>query len=120
MSKMELKEFTKTDWYGYAGVERFADGSEPMIAGVDVTDNSGVTVIADRTGVEVNINYDAGDEGDKYFAYSIELGNMSKSLVIEFAKSVVDRINELLDNCNNCYELKGKLESEWEVEFDEV
>lgn len=28
----ELRSFTKVDWYGWGGVSRFGDGSEPLIA----------------------------------------------------------------------------------------
>jgi len=33
----QLRPFSKNDWYGFAGAEKFADGSEPLIAWVDFT-----------------------------------------------------------------------------------
>jgi hypothetical protein len=32
-----MRRFTKTDWYGFSGAERFPDGSEPMIGFVKCT-----------------------------------------------------------------------------------
>jgi hypothetical protein len=47
---MKVKPFTKNDWYGFAGAEPFADGSEPMI-GYDNEQN--IMVIADGTGISL-------------------------------------------------------------------
>jgi hypothetical protein len=68
MGYAEPRRFTKFDWYGIAGCERFADGSEPWI--VDSVKVSGwpdtapewdrdldpemVTIVADAVGFFVN------------------------------------------------------------------
>jgi len=44
------QRFTESDWHGYAGAERFNDGSEPLIKEIGegtvmVFDNSGLTVM---------------------------------------------------------------------------
>jgi hypothetical protein len=36
------RRFDRQDWYGYAGCEPFADGSEPLIAGLEVVDDDGL------------------------------------------------------------------------------
>ena len=49
MSIPNIREFNALDWNGYAGAERFADGSEPLIC---VTDD--YTILCDNNGVEVD------------------------------------------------------------------
>lgn len=45
---IRLAPFTKQDWYGFAGAEPFADGSEPLIGYFSAVDAEGgeVAVIA--------------------------------------------------------------------------
>lgn len=54
---MELKEFTKTDWYGLAGAERGPNGELPLVAY-----NAGNFVVVDRNGIYVQFN-----DGDVYY-----------------------------------------------------
>jgi len=66
-SDKQLRPMDRTDWMAFAGAEPFEDGSEPLIAYVDVTEwppeyrdsgshppVEGVTVIADKNGVAVS------------------------------------------------------------------
>ena len=131
MSKMELKEFEKTDWYGYAGAERFADGSEPMRADYE-KDDEYISLIVDRTGIEIYLGYDADKSTDRPrpvgrrsglvdYAAMIELGDVGKSRIVAFATGLVDALNELLDRIDRVFDLKAILEGdEWNLEFDEV
>lgn len=49
------REFTKSDWYGWAwtGAERFEDGSEPLIKEIE-RDGRGYIMIYDGNGFSVN------------------------------------------------------------------
>jgi len=97
---IEVKEFTKVDWYGFAGAESFANGSEPLLgyATVDaswpedrsllvaeVEDNElpTVNVIADAGGITVQ-----GVDGFFNFPASTFLGqfwtpNVAKAMCAE-------------------------------------
>ena len=44
-----IREFNPQDWNGYAGAERFTDGSEPLICDTDTC-----TILCDNNGVEVD------------------------------------------------------------------
>ena len=45
-----VREFTVYDWHGYAGAERFSDGSAPLIG-----ECNAVVVIADRYQIEISV-----------------------------------------------------------------
>lgn len=78
-----LREFTKSDWDGFAGAEKFTDGSEPLYGEIEilgfpeyVDENTGgnTMFIADRYGVEL-IDQD-GKAWQLYFGtgFTPELG----------------------------------------------
>ena len=52
---VEYRRFTKTDWYGYAGAEKFADGSQPFMASVDFEDGAGAIIISDANGIGIDL-----------------------------------------------------------------
>ncbi len=61
---MNLRPFTRNDWFTFSRAERFPDGSEPMFGGLDsvlVTLDSGeaialdAMVVLDAEGLEVSI-----------------------------------------------------------------
>lgn len=55
----KIRRFTKTDWYGWAGCERFKDGSEPFIYEHNLNNGeTGVIILADATGVAIYIGED--------------------------------------------------------------
>lgn len=45
----KLHPFTKDDWYGYAGAEKFPDGSDPLIYSDPETDNTVIVSYDDYT-----------------------------------------------------------------------
>lgn len=56
MATQKIRRFTKTDWYGYAGAERFNDGSAPFIYETTLDDGQAeVVIIADKKGVEIDL-----------------------------------------------------------------
>ena len=51
-----IRTFTKHDWDAFAGAECFENGSQPLIFEAELNDGqSCLTVIADRTGLEIYI-----------------------------------------------------------------
>jgi len=62
---MNMKPFAHHDWYGFAGAERFADGSEPLIGeiGVEIDGTLWASVVVlDANGISVMTSTDDGDE----------------------------------------------------------
>jgi len=56
---MDLKEFDKTDWYAFAGAERFKEpDSDPLIG-----EGKNYFLIADAQGMEIHLNPEAEDDG---------------------------------------------------------
>lgn len=47
---VKMKEFTRQDYYGMGGVEKFSTGQEPMIGRIAISDGDDVVVIADKNG----------------------------------------------------------------------
>lgn len=61
---MQLREFTKTDWYGLAGAERGPNGELPLVAY-----NEGNCVVVDRNGIYVQL-HDGNRENDTHYQYA--------------------------------------------------
>jgi hypothetical protein len=59
---MKLRPFTKCDWYGYAGAEPFADGSDPLTADDFRVDGYGTSVLLDADGLTIQALCDGGEE----------------------------------------------------------
>ena len=60
MHTPEIREFTKEDWYSYAGAERFNSGAEPLVVDIPAMDpdkHSDITIIADKAGISVMTDY---------------------------------------------------------------
>jgi len=61
---IEMKPFARHDWYGFAGAERFADGSEPLIGSATVVSEGtefGAIVVLDAVGLFVEVICDEGN-----------------------------------------------------------
>ncbi len=49
-----IRRFTKEDWFGWAGAEKFKSGSEPWIYERTIEENRvELTIIADRNGAQI-------------------------------------------------------------------
>lgn len=59
---LNLRPFTKSDWYGFAGACRFADGSEPLIADSLLIDGRDATAILDAEGLSFTITDADGND----------------------------------------------------------
>lgn len=61
----EFREFTQTDWYGWAGAEPFAGGQPPLICEVDLTeDGRSAVILLDRNGIEVDFFSEEVDDAE--------------------------------------------------------
>lgn len=54
---MKMREFTKTDWYEFAGAEKFANGAEPQVGTY-----KDLVVIVDANGLQAWV-YEHENEG---------------------------------------------------------
>lgn len=79
----EYKRFIKEDWYGYAGAEKFTDGTDPFIYHNDMNDGQVlVTIIADTNGIEIYFTSNV-DCDDNMYAWAKRFGQPVSSLVGE-------------------------------------
>ena len=106
MNESKWHDFTKSDWYGYAGAAKLPDGSDPKIYGRDLNSDIGVDVILsgddyDRNGrydddystCSVEINYFGED--DDSLTYVID--GLSQRKAWQVFKSIIDDIDDLDD-----------------------
>jgi hypothetical protein len=63
-----LRPFTREDWFGLAGAECFADGSEPQI-GELLVDGDACTVVLDATGLVVLVEDPEGRTAEFAFRF---------------------------------------------------
>lgn len=59
MNNIKIRQFTKEDWYGWTGAERFEDGSEPLIFTADLS-GAGIKIIGEHQAVAVMVTLDKG------------------------------------------------------------
>lgn len=56
---INIREFSKTDWYGWAGATRFKNGSEPLIYEQELNEGStSLTIIGDANGITIYMTAD--------------------------------------------------------------
>jgi len=72
----ELREFTKSDWYGFLGCE--ADKGEPVIFELDFSGGAGIAVVADDNGIGVDYVEPTGNME----VYALELPYLLNRMVI--------------------------------------
>lgn len=63
---MAMRQFTKSDWYGYAGAEKFSDGSEPLIGRHKLKRDTHVNVICSRSQIDIEVYNGITDDEDTY------------------------------------------------------
>lgn len=86
---MNLRNFDKTDWYGFAGAEPPSETQPPMIGEADVPGTSGGIIVVDKNGIGIFIIIkDNPFEENRYFKpISFELG---KRLVESWKNTLPD------------------------------
>lgn len=102
----ELREFTRSDWYGYASC--VADDGPALIFTIEFSDGTAVNFVADDGGI--GVDYFAADDSARNYNYFLELNYVPSRMVIhgmyeyirEYAeafltwKSVEDYVTERL------------------------
>lgn len=71
-SKNVIRRFTKEDWYGFAGAEKFRGGSDPFMYERDM--NNGLielVITADRNGIMVMLT--DGEESDTWYKELVDI-----------------------------------------------
>ena len=73
---MNLRNFGKVDWYGFAGVEDPSPTQPPMIAEVVVPDTMGGIIVVDKNGIGIFIivSEDTFKERNYFKPIPFELG----------------------------------------------
>jgi hypothetical protein len=82
---MELREFTKTEWYGFAGAERWPD-SEPLLAEGAFADGMLWVLVLDRQGACLVCD----DPQASYGGYALNRPFLSAAEARTFAASLGD------------------------------
>lgn len=81
---MILKEFDRTDWYAFAGAERFKEpDSDPLIG-----EGKNYLVIADAQGIEIHLDPDADDDGTIFQMEGSHTPSFYRLLVSEFQDEI--------------------------------
>jgi len=60
---ISYKPFSPSDWYGFAGAERFEDGAEPLLGELKVDDFDAIIII-DASGVHISWDVPVEPEDD--------------------------------------------------------
>lgn len=92
-------DFTKEDWYGYAGAERFNDNSEPKISHAAYCGWDS-DIIADKNGIQVFSWRDNPDEPSTCYIISL---NLPKDAMVAVARTIANGIS---DACST-HEMSG-------------
>ena len=71
------REFRNEDWYGWAGCDRFADGSQPLIR--ELNDNT--VAVADANGILVSI-YDEDRDLSNDYAWFVKWPSQSVARIM--------------------------------------
>ena len=74
---MKVRKFTKYDWYGFAGAERFKNGEEPFFVEMDDW-----AMVVDKNGC--NLFHDADEAADEYGGYYLELEFKTEACALVF------------------------------------
>lgn len=99
----DYRRFDKSDWYGFAGAERFSNGSEPFIYSKLMNDGLvELTIIADRTGIEIFMYGDGDDNPD---VWDKEIPNLSSLRAEGEMKKLIEYVKKFEYAPDLSYEL---------------
>lgn len=110
MSK-EYKRFTKEDWYGYAGCEKFHDGSDPFIYEKELESDGSikifVTVIVSQEAIDIEIGrMNMETKTDLTMAWVKQNPEDFNSMKAEgYMRKIVEAISKFPNGSDLCYEL---------------
>lgn len=86
-----IRRFEKTDWYGFAGAQKFENGTEPFISTftIDKKEDIEVTTIADAQGIEIYVYDDRADEGLIY-SKDLDLNSIQAEGELRHLVAIID------------------------------
>lgn len=64
-NRITYRPFSPSDWFGFAGAERFEDNGEPLLGELSV-DGHDALVIVDKNGVHVSWEVQAEEDGETH------------------------------------------------------
>jgi len=82
-----MKKFSKVDWYGFSGAERFSDGAAPLIGDLKVGDEVGLLIV-DAQGVGVIL--ESRPDDDAFFMAKNEKESLKLARHLQTKKSVTE------------------------------
>jgi hypothetical protein len=85
-----LHPFRRNDWYGFAGAERFADGSEPLIGDWCLADGGSVLMVV-SSGLSTIMLFDGDsnpDEATEGGGYMLENNFANQKEALQWFKAV--------------------------------
>ncbi|WP_422460933.1 hypothetical protein [Endozoicomonas sp. ALB115] len=94
-----FREFRPTDWYVFAGAERFDDGSEPLVSYFETTIKVGkktvlgcISAIIDKSGLVFNALIETTEET---YSYAVLRTSISKRLAMEMNEDDLKTIAQI-------------------------
>lgn len=93
-----MREFTKNDWTGMAGAERFKGGAEPLIGEMKIDSGlADATVVFDANGLSIEVYQPAVEESGFYlFSFSIEdLALAGRALALLESEMTMEQLRAL-------------------------
>ena len=93
-----IRRFKKTDWYGFAGAQKFKNGTEPFISvfTIDPKEDIEVTAIADAQGLEIYVYDDRSGEGLIY-SKDLDLNSIQAEGELKHLVTALDGYNNAPD-----------------------
>lgn len=74
---MNIRQFNKTDWYGWAGAEAFSEKHQPLITEVSLNDGEvEMTLIADKNGIQISFASDDAEDGTLTYMKEMPLNSI--------------------------------------------
>lgn len=111
----EINRFTRTDWYAWAGAEKFKNGTDPLIYTQSLNDGKvELTMIGDRYGVDIYLTADEfnTDESEQYY-WTIDEPMQSVR-----AEGIMRAVSEKLKKYTYAPDLTYALDHDSEPEFE--
>lgn len=108
---MKLREFTKSDWHGFAGAEEFSDGSQPLI-GHYQTKLVHIIVLCSKDTTEIEVYCDRTDTEDNFI-----INNTTEQIGKYLANSIYEGLEQFGKDWRKCSE---HLKTTWGIEFPEL
>lgn len=108
---MKLREFTKSDWHGFADAEEFSDGSQPLI-GHYQTKLVHIIVLCSKDTTEIEVYCDRTDTEDNFI-----ISNPTEQIGKYLANSIYEGLEQFGKDWRKCSE---HLRTTWGIEFPEL